>query len=93
MIAFKMQRPIANMGKSILKDKNPAGSKPMFASKISPVNHADRVAAMAVKYTARFPFALNIKAAIHAENAEKIKITKRNPSILSAPKSRSAGLI
>ena len=49
------------MGNSTRRFKKPAGLKSIFASRTSPINHADKVAVMAVRYMAGFPFRLKIK--------------------------------
>lgn len=91
MTMFKIHSPMANTGKSILKDKSTP--KSMFTSKSNPRNHADRVAVTAVKYTALFPFKLDIKNTINIKNAKNSKIVKTNPSISVAPKYRLIELI
>lgn len=68
------------MGKSIRNAKKPSGAKLMFASKISPTNHADNVAMTALKYTALFPFSLNVKDIINIRNTKNSRIAKTNPS-------------
>ena len=73
-----MQSPIANIGKSIRKAKKPSGPKSIFASKISPTNHADKVAVMASRYIARSPFKLNITTTIDKRNTKNNKIKKEN---------------
>ncbi len=77
---------MTNMGVSILKDKNPSGPKSMFVPKINPINHAARVAVTAIKYTARFPFRLNIKNNINMRNNKNSRILQTNPFISVASK-------
>lgn len=73
-----------SIGKIILKNKSIP--KSIFTSKSNPTNHADKVAVTAARYTARFPFRLDIKNTINKRNAKNSKIVKRNPSIFVASK-------
>ena len=83
---------MANMGKSILKDKSVP--KSIFTSKSNPTNHADRVEVTAIKYTAHFPFKRDIKNTINMTNVKNSTIVITNPFILIAlPKFRFVSAI
>ena len=66
------------MGNSTRRFKKPAGIKSIFASRTSPINHADKVAVMAVRYMAGFPFRLKIKNTMSIRNTKNSRIVKIN---------------
>ena len=75
------------MGNSTRRFKKPVGLKSIFASRTSPINHADKVAVMAVRYMAGFPFRLKIKNTMSIRNTKNSRIVKINPSIYIPPES------
>jgi len=80
IITFKMQSPIANIGRRIRKA--PSSPKWIFASKTNPMNQALSVAVMAIKYADCLLLTLDIISDITITNIKNNKIVHKNPLIV-----------